>query len=133
MRLTQATAVAIATAASQLRDDWDHPGILAALRVEAERGTPAAEVNVALANLIRNPHARTPGLLNKPGRHWTSADGHIERRGDHDQACPDHPEQTHPCPECRQRPDPDVTEAGIAAVRAAMAAAGIPRTPKETP
>lgn len=123
MKLTQATAVAIATAASQIRDDWDHPGILHALRVEAERGTPAADVFVALANLARNPHARTPGLLNKPGRHWTTTDGHIERRGDHNQPCPDHPDQAMPCGHEAHRGDmtPEEIRNAAAAIRATLA------------
>ena len=100
-KLTQSTAVAIATAASQIRDDWDHPGILHALRVEADRGTPAQDVFIALANLCANRDARTPGLLNKPGSWWNKPTGRIERRGDLDVPCPEHPDQPMPCQTCR--------------------------------
>lgn len=119
-KLTQATAVAIATAASQVRGDWDHPGILAALRVEADKGTSAEDVFVAIANLCANPEARTPGLLNKPGSWWTKPAGRIVRRGDHNVPCPDHPtEHDMPCPVPPEPVDPDV----IANVRAALNAA----------
>ena len=39
--MTRAQEVAIATAVQQLRPDWDHPGIVAALRAAQAHGTPA--------------------------------------------------------------------------------------------
>ena len=50
-KITQAAAVAISTAASQVRPDWDHAGILHAIRIEADRGTPLEDVFIAVANL----------------------------------------------------------------------------------
>lgn len=121
MKLTQAAAVAIATAAKQIRPDWDHPGILHALRTEADRGTHAEDVFIALANLCGNTEARTPGLLNKPGSWWQKPAGRIERRGDHNVKCPDHPE--HDMPHDHGGDTPEQIAAGIAAARAALAAA----------
>lgn len=120
-RLTQATAVAFATAASQVRPDWDHPGILHALRVEADRGTPAEDVFVALANLCDNRDARTPGLLNKPGSWWTKPAGRVVRRGDHNVPCPEH-DGAHdmPCPEPAEPIDPAVRASLAAQARAAI-------------
>jgi hypothetical protein len=133
VKLTQATAVAIATAVSQVRPDWDHPGILAALRIEADRGTPDVDVFVAIANLARNREARTPGLLNKPGRHWSTQDGPTVRRGDLDVACPDHPEHSHPCPTCKAERETSAALAstGAASVRAALADAPRYATPEQ--
>ena len=120
MKLTQAAAVAIATAAKQIRPDWDHPGILHALRTEADRGTQAEDVFIALANLCANRDARTPGLLNKPGAWWTKPSGRIERRGDHDTPCPDHDDHVYPC----KHPDHggDMTPEQIAAAAAKVKA-----------
>lgn len=97
-KLTQATAVAIATAASQVRGDWDHAGILHALRVEADKGTHAEDVFVALARMCRRKDVRTPGFLNQPGSHWDDERGdQVRRRGDHNQPCPAHPDHPMPC------------------------------------
>lgn len=115
-KLTQATAVAIATAASQVRGDWDHPGILHALRTEADRGTPTEDVFIAIANLAANPEARTPGLLNKPGSWWQKPAGRIERRGDHNQTCPDHGNHSMPCTHPDHRGD--MTPEDVAAAAA---------------
>ena len=123
-KLTQSTAVAIATAASQIRGDWDHPGILHALRVEADKGTPAEDVFIALANLCSNREARTPGLLNKPGSWWQKPGGRIERRGDHNVPCPDHPKYSMPCPAPSHRGDmtPEQVAAAAAECRRIAAA-----------
>ena len=120
-KLTQAAAVAISTAAAQIRPEWDHPGILHALRVEADKGTPAEDVFIALANLCSNREARTPGLLNRPGAWWQKPTGRIERRGDHNVPCPEHPtEHDMPCP---VPPEPVDLDAAGREWRAALAAA----------
>jgi hypothetical protein len=116
-KITQAAAVAIATAAHAIRKDWDHPGILHALRTEADRGTQAEDVFIALANLCANTEARTPGLLNKPGTWWTKPAGRIERRGDHNVKCPEHPDHDMP-----HDHGGDMTPEDIAAAAAAVKA-----------
>lgn len=122
--MTRAQAVAIATAVQQVRPEWDHPGILAALHAAAAHGTPA-EVAAAAFRLAGNLAARTPGMLPKPGAHWRApADGGptvsviSTRCGEH----PDHPSAR--CPKC---PSPDevakVDHAALAAeVKAALRA-----------
>ena len=97
-KLSQATAVAIATAASQVRQDWDHGGILHALRIEADKGTHAEDVFAALAEICRRPDVRTPAFLNQPGSHWKRLSGEgIPRRGDNDVRCDLHPDHVMPC------------------------------------
>ncbi len=125
-KLTQAAAVAIATAAKQIRPDWDHPGILHALRTEADRGTQAEDVFIALANLCANTEARTPGLLNKPGSWWQKPAGRIERRGDHNVPCPDHPEHDMPHDHGGDMTPEQIAEAKRVALAAAAANPYIP-------
>ena len=67
--MTRAQEVAIATAVQQLRPDWDHPGIVAALRAAQAHGTPA-EVAAAACRLACNLKLRNPGMLAQPGAHW---------------------------------------------------------------
>lgn len=68
--MTRAQAVAIATAVQQVRPEWDHPGILAALQAAQGHGT-AAEVAAAAFRLAGNLAVRTPGMLPQPGAHWS--------------------------------------------------------------
>ena len=100
--MTRAQEVAIATAVQQLRPDWDHPGIVAALRAAQAHGTPA-EVAAAACRLACNLKLRNPGMLAQPGAHWRApAEGGptvsvVVTR------CPEHPE--HPaarCPACEE-------------------------------
>lgn len=121
--MTRAQGVAIATAVQQLRPDWDHPGILAALEKAAPLGTPA-EVAAAAFRLAGNLQVRTPGMLSQPGAHWRApAEGGptvsvVVTR------CPEHPE--HPaarCPACDSRRGEVDHDAGVAAVREALRSA----------
>ena len=57
--MTRAQAVAIATAVQQVRPEWDHPGILAALHAAQGMGSPA-EVAAAAFRLAGDLKARTP-------------------------------------------------------------------------
>ena len=98
--MTRAQEVAIATAVQQLRPDWDHPGIVAALRAAQAHGTPA-EVAAAACRLAGDTNTRTPGRLKDPGAHWKApAEGGptvsvvVTRCGEH----PEHPAAR--CPEC---------------------------------
>ena len=120
--MTRAQEVAIATAVQQLRPDWDHPGIVAALRAAQAHGTPA-EVAAAAFRLAGDLKVRTPGMLAQPGKHWRApAEGGptvsvVVTR------CPEHPE--HPaarCPLCEARGEVD-HQAGVAAVREALRSA----------
>ena len=122
--MTRSQAVAIATAVQQVRPEWDHPGILAALEKAAPLGTPA-EVAAAAFRLAGNLQVRTPGMLSQPGAHWRApADGGptvsvvVTRCGEH----PAHP-AAH-CPECEEANRGEVDhQAGVAAVREALRSA----------
>ncbi len=119
--MTRAQAVAVATAVQQVRPEWDHPGILAALEKAAPLGTPA-EVAAAAFRLAGNLQVRTPGMLSQPGAHWRApADGGptvsvvVTRCGEH----PEHPAAR--CPACEEANRGEVDhQAGVAAVRAAL-------------
>jgi hypothetical protein len=121
--MTRAQAVAIATAVQQVRPEWDHPGILAALHAAQGMGSPA-EVAAAAFRLAGNLQVRTPGMLAQPGAHWKApAEGGptvsvVVTR------CPEHPE--HPaarCPACDSRRGEVDHDAGVAAVREALRSA----------
>lgn len=98
--MTRAQGVAIATAVQQVRPEWDHAGILAALEKASTLGTPA-EVAAAAFRLAGDLKVRTPGMLAQPGKHWRApAEGGptvsvIQTR------CGEHPAHTAArCPEC---------------------------------
>ena len=122
--MTRSQAVAVATAVQQVRPEWDHAGILAALEKASTLGTPA-EVAAAAFRLAGNLQVRTPGMLAQPGAHWKApAEGGptvsvvVTRCGEH---------TAHPaarCPECEEANRGEVDhQAGVAAVRAALAKA----------
>ena len=119
--MTRAQGVAIATALQQVRPEWDHPGILAALQAAQGHGT-TAEVAAAAFRLAGNLKVRTPGMLAQPGKHWRApADGGptvsvvVTRCGEH----PEHPAAR--CPACEEANRGEVDhQAGVAAVRAAL-------------
>lgn len=119
MRITRVQAEALGVLATRLRPDWDHPGVMAA--IERARDTAdALDLCRALLNLAGNPALTSPGMLPKPGRHWTRADGApTPRRGDHTMHCPDHPDQPQPCPQ-RHYTGPDLTTEEVAANAAAL-------------
>ena len=121
--MTRAQEVAIATAVQQLRPDWDHPGIVAALRAAQAHGTPA-EVAAAACRLAGDTNTRTPGRLKDPGAHWKApAEGGptvsvvVTRCGEH----PEHPAAR--CPACDSRRGEVDHDAGVAAVREALRSA----------
>ena len=122
--MTRAQGVAIATAVQQVRPEWDHAGILAALEKASTLGTPA-EVAAAAFRLAGNLQVRTPGMLAQPGAHWKApAEGGptvsvvVTRCGDH----PEHPAAR--CPACEEANRGEVDhDAGVAAVREAQAKA----------
>ncbi len=116
MTVRRVEAEALATFVRQLRPDWDHPGIVAAIgRCKRE---PLSEIAVALIRLAENGRARTPALLPGHGRHWANAsidDGpagpNLVRRD----TCWTHPGQDRAtCPDCateRGRPTTDAERA----------------------
>ena len=121
--MTRAQGVAIATAVQQVRPEWDHAGILAALEKASTLGTPA-EVAAAAFRLAGNLQVRTPGMLAQPGALWKApAEGGptvsvvVTRCGDH----PEHPAAR--CPACDSRRGEVDHDAGVAAVREALAKA----------
>jgi len=122
--MTRAQGVAIATAVQQVRPEWDHPGILAALQAAQGHGTPA-EVAAAAFRLAGDLKVRTPGMLAQPGKHWRApAEGGptvsvvVTRCGDH----PEHPAAR--CPACEEANRGEVDhQAGVAAVREALRSA----------
>ena len=66
--MTRAQTEAIATAVTRVRD-WDHPGVMAALKAASHLGSPAA-VAAALFRLADDPETRSPARLASPGPHW---------------------------------------------------------------
>ena len=117
--MTRSQAVAVATAVQQVRPEWDHPGILAALQAAQGHGTPA-EVAAAAFRLAGDLKVRTPGMLAQPGKHWRApAEGGptvsvvVTRCGEH----PEHPAAR--CPICETRGEVD-HQAGVALVKAAL-------------
>ena len=119
--MTRAQEVAIATAVQQLRPDWDHPGIVAALRAAQAHGTPA-EVAAAACRLASNLKLRNPGMLSQPGAHWSVPTQGGPTVSVIQTRCGEHPE--HPaarCPLCETRGEVDHA-ARAAEVRAALRA-----------
>ena len=123
MTTTRVQAEALATFVRQLRPDWDHPGIVAAIgRCKRE---PLSEVAVALIRLAENGQANTPGLLPEPGRHWNRAAIDDRPAGPNTRnldLCPDHGNPRRDCLDCRRETGPDLTTEQIAANAAAMRA-----------
>lgn len=113
MTVTQAEAQSLAAFIVRIRDDWDHPGVVAAIRKASALGS-AADIGVALCRLAGNRELRTPATLADPGPHWR--DTTVGKR-DLPAMCPEHPaEKAGHCRECVSRA---VQPTG--AVRAALA------------
>jgi len=97
MRITTAQAQALAAFVARVRDDWDHPGIVAAIQKAAPLGSPAA-IGAALCRLAENRELRTPAMLADPGTHWS---GTTVAKVAPPVMCVDHPSQpARACPEC---------------------------------
>jgi len=115
MRITKSEAQALATFVARCRDDWDHPGIVAAIQKAAHLGAPAA-IGAALCRLAENRELRTPAMLAEPGTHWT---GTTVAKLPPPIMCADHPaEPARECRECRALAERTDHSAGAAAVRA---------------
>ena len=115
MRITHAQAQALATFVSRIRDDWDHPGIVAAITKARELGN-AAEIGTALCRLAANAELKTPAMLADPGSHWrdTTVASRLAPV-----MCPDHKAHlARDCRECRALSDAADHKSGAAAVRA---------------
>jgi hypothetical protein len=95
--ISNAQAQALAALVSRLRDDWDHPGILAAIHKARDVGPPAA-IAGALCRLAENRDMRTPALLAEPGAHWGGTTVATRKPPT---MCPDHPtSRAAQCLEC---------------------------------
>jgi hypothetical protein len=121
--MTRVQAEALAAFVSRMRPEWRPAGIVAALE-KAATTADAWDVAHALLNLAAEQSVLTPGLLPGPGPHWRRDDGSKPaRRGDHDVRCPEHPAETHPCPQCAaKRTPPPVNDPEWIAMRAQLAA-----------
>lgn len=110
MTTTRVQAEALATFVRQLRPDWDHPGIVAAIgRCKRE---PLSEVAVALIRLAENGQAKTPALLPEPGRHWKRAALDDTPAGPNTRnldLCPEHGNPRRDCLDCHRETGPELT------------------------
>ena len=103
MTITKAEAQALATFVARCREDWDHPGIVAAIGKAAHLGAPAA-IGAALCRLAENRELRTPASLASPGAHWG---GTTVAKVAPPVMCPDHPSQKASwCLECEDEATP---------------------------
>lgn len=125
--MTAAQSQALATFVTRIRDDWDHPGILAAIHKAQNLAGPAA-IGRALCALAENPDVHTPALLAEKGRHWTQDGQQIGPNVSNDMTCPEHTEHIHPCPKCKAE-KPPLSDRAMAELRA-VAAEAKTRAPK---
>ena len=127
MRITRVEAQALAAFVSRIRDDWDQPGIVAAIEKAAPLGAPAA-IGAALCRLAENRDLRTPAMLAEPGTHWS---GTTVAKLAPPVMCAEHPHQpARECPDCRAQAVTD--KAALADLAAAVRAEYKTRT-RRTP
>jgi hypothetical protein len=108
MTISQTQATALATFVAKVRDDWDQPGILAAIQKAQTFGNPL-QIGRALLALAENRALRTPALLASPGKHWVHDGEPVGPNVTNNVRCPEHPINFHPCPLCAAKkcpPDP---------------------------
>lgn len=130
MRITNAQTQALATFVSRIRDDWDHPGIVAAITKAAPLGN-AADIGTALCRLAANTELRSPALLAEPGSHWRDT---TVASLTPPVMCNDHPTQlARECPDCRAASLRTDHARGAAAVRAQMKPRPKPVARREPP
>lgn len=123
MTISQTQATALATFVAKVRDDWDQPGILAAIQKAQSLGNPL-QIGRALIALAENRELRTPALLASPGKHWVQDGAPTGPNVSNNVRCPEHPLSVHPCPQCEAKrclPDP-VEHADYIAAREALKA-----------
>lgn len=140
-QITKTEAEALAAYICRVRGDWDHPGVVAAIRKAAHCGTPL-EIGVALCTIAKDRSLRTPALLAEKGRHWTQEGAPVGPNASNDTPCGIH-RLSLPCPACREDEDanpidPDALAQLLAQTRAEVAANAAryrqpthPRTPRE--
>ena len=133
-KLTRPMAQRLAEFIHMARDEWNTPGILAALE-QASNTSDALAIARALVNIADDQTVKTPGMLTRPGGHWRTPAGELPpRRGEHNIPCPDHPgEHDMPCPNPCTLTAEQVAELAAEA-KAALAAAPpyIPPATKRT-
>jgi len=94
--MTRSQGEALVALLHQLRrDDWDLPGIRAAVTKAQALGS-ATDVATAACRVAGNPQAKSPGLIAHPGAHWQ---GTTVAARPTDMHCPEHP--TQPAGHCR--------------------------------
>lgn len=126
MRMTETEAQALAAYLGRVRPDWDHPGIIAALKKAAPLG-PSAAVAAAACRLAENLELRTPAILDKPGAHWA---GTTIASRQAPSMCPEHKaHKAGNCPECEAAAKATDHSTGLALVRAALKDAPPPPRP----
>lgn len=120
MTITQTQATALATFVAKVRDDWDQPGILAAIQKAQSLGNPL-QIGRALLALAENRELRTPALLASPGKHWVHDGESVGPNVTNNVRCPEHPLSVHPCPQCAaKRTPPPVDDPEYAAMKAEL-------------
>jgi len=129
MRINAAQTQALAAFVSRIRDDWDHPGIVAAIQKAAPLGTPA-DIGTALCRLAANLELRTPAILADPGTHW--ADTTVAKRTP-PVMCPEHSmEKAGACRACIAQAVPvEAVPILAASVRAAVKRAPVKHSHSE--
>lgn len=105
MTISHTQATALATFVAKVRDDWDHPGILAAIQKAQSLGNPT-QIGRALIALAENRELRTPALLASPGKHWVQDNEAVGPNVTNNVRCPEHPINFHPCPLCAAKKCP---------------------------
>lgn len=114
--MTKSQGEALATFVARIRDDWDHPGILASIGKAQHLGSPV-QVARALLALAENRELRTPAILSYPGSHWADESGAVTPpKKRHTMLCPEHPGKEVPCDRCREGTRPPTPEE-LAAMR----------------
>lgn len=99
-QISRAEAEALAAFIARARPDWDHPGIVAAIKKAAHCGTPL-EIGVALCIIAKDRSLRTPALLAEKGRHWTQDGTPVGPNASNDTPCGIH-RLSLPCRLCRE-------------------------------
>jgi hypothetical protein len=118
-RLTRPQAQRLTELVALLRDDWDLPGIRAAVaRIPGD--VSAVDAAIATVRATANRDARTPALIPEPGAHWQTTSAGKRHAP---VMCADHPRhKAAGCQPCRAESVP-VPPDVLAQVRTTVTAA----------
>lgn len=91
-------AQAIAVLVGHVRPDWQHAGVIAAVRKAMQHGEaysrPFGDVAVACVRAAADRRNRTPAILGMPGDHWQTTGAQTPGQPPRSsQACLTHPSQ----------------------------------------